>query len=261
MINPHLDRSPFYFNRGQGPVGVLLIHGWTGSPPEMRPLGEYLAAQGLVVHGVRLPGHGTTPEDLLHTTWQDWTEQAHAALDALYAECSTVFVGGLSMGGSLTLHLGATYPRPIAGLIPMGAPIFVHDRRLALARVARYVLPWNTKSDERDFQDPEAHNLVADYRRFPTVSVIQLTALMRDTRRRLGQVRAPILIMQGLRDQTVVPRSAQYIFDHVASADKTLVYLAESGHCIPIDKERRAVGERTAAWIAAHAPVPVTSGQ
>src|SRR5947207_15572 len=107
MMNTDLDLNPFQFNRGQHPVGVLLIHGFTGSPPEVRPLGEYLAQQGLVVHGVRLPGHGTRPEDLLAVTWQDWAAHVREALDALHAECETVFVGGLSMGGLLTLYLGA----------------------------------------------------------------------------------------------------------------------------------------------------------
>ena len=255
MINPHLDRSAFYLNQGGGPVGVLLLHGWTGSPPEMRPMGEYLAAQWQLVHGPRLPGHGTAPEDLLSTTWQDWTGAARAALDALHAECETVFVGGLSMGGLLTLHLGATYPRPLAGLIPMSAAIFVYDWRRVLAPVAQRFQPWNAKREARDFQDPETYTLVADYRRFPTVSVVQLSRLMADTQRRLPQVRAPLLVMQGLRDRTVRPRSAQYVYDHVGSADKALVLFEESGHCLPIDKERRAVWEQAAAFITARSPV------
>ncbi len=249
MINPHLDRNAFYFNRGQGPTGVLLLHGWTGSPPEMRPMGEYLAAQGLVVHGPRLPGHGTQPEDLLPVTWTQWTAAAHAALDTLAAECDRVFVSGLSMGGLLTLHLGATATHPLAGLIPMAAAIFVYDRRRALAPLAQYLVRWNAKREQRDFQDPAAYNLVADYRRFPTASVVQLSRLMADTRRRLPAVRAPLLIMQGLRDATVRPHSAQYIHDHAGSSDKTLLFLPESGHCLPIDKERGTVWARAAAWI------------
>src|SRR5689334_9920176 len=157
MINPHLDRNAFYLNRGGGPTGVLLLHGWTGSPPEMRPMGEYLAAQGFVVHGPCLPGHGTQPEDLLPIRWSDWTAAAHAALDALAAECETVFVGGLSMGGLLTLHLGATAARPLAGLIPMSAPVFVYDWRRVLAPLVQRVVPWNTKAEARDFQDSAAY--------------------------------------------------------------------------------------------------------
>src|SRR5437762_1904854 len=103
------------------------MHGWTGSPPEMRPLGEHLAAQGLVVHGVRLPGHGTRPEDLLTVTWRDWIAAAEAALAELAAEADPVFVGGLSMGALLTLYLGATTDRPLAGLIAMSAPVFLSE--------------------------------------------------------------------------------------------------------------------------------------
>ena len=247
--------TPFTYNRGASPVGVLLLHGWTGSPPEMQPLGEYLAAQGWTVHGPLLPGHGTQPEALLRVTERDWIATAHRAYAALAAECDTVFVGGLSMGGLLALHLGATLPHPPAGIIAMSAPIFITDWRRYLAPAAPLhtrFQPWSHKRATRDDVDPTTPTRLWDYRRYPTISGHHIVRLMNQVRSRLPHVRAPLLVMQGRQDRTVLPASAQYIYDHVASPDKTLVWWDHSAHCITVDQEREAVWSRTASWIAAH---------
>ena len=217
--NPDLDRSPFYFNRGQGRVGVLLIHGWTGSPPEMRPLGEYLAARGLVVYGPLLPGHGTRPEDMLTVDGADWTRAVRAALDEIHAECDTVFIGGLSMGGLLTLYLGATDPRPIAGLISYSTPIHLTDWRRPLLPVLVHLVHGGDKGNDYDCVDPTTPTRLADYRVYPSIAALNLSRLIDQTRVLLPRIQAPILVMQGLHDGQVQPRSAQYIYDHVRSVD------------------------------------------
>lgn len=102
------DLEPFRL--GSGDQGVLLIHGFCGTPPEMRGLGEHLAASGFRVHGVLLKGHGTTPEDLATTTRRDWVASADAQLAELRRECSEVFVSGQSMGGAISLVLAARHP-------------------------------------------------------------------------------------------------------------------------------------------------------
>ncbi len=104
----HLDPSPFFLEGGS--IGVLLIHGFTGSPPEMRLVGDYLHQRGFTVSGPLLPGHGTTVEDMNRCQWTDWTNHVEKALADLQARCETVFVGGLSMGSLLTLYLAAHHP-------------------------------------------------------------------------------------------------------------------------------------------------------
>jgi carboxylesterase len=121
VANGQGDPAPFFLPGG--PTGVLLIHGWSGSPAEMRGLGGYLAAQGLTVMAVRLPGHGTEPRELFATRWQDWVAACGQSLVALRRRCDTVFVGGLSMGALLSIYLGATARPPGAGHIPKGAAI------------------------------------------------------------------------------------------------------------------------------------------
>ena len=120
-----LNLDPFFFEGGA--TGCLLIHGFSGSPPEMRPMGEYLAEKGLTVLGVRLAGHGVTPEDMASTRWRDWVGSAKEGLQELQVRCELVFVAGLSMGGLITLHLSAHHP--LAGIIVMSAPAYVADWR------------------------------------------------------------------------------------------------------------------------------------
>src|ERR1700737_1202492 len=106
------DLEPFRL--GSGERGVLLIHGFCGTPPEVRGLGEHLSAGGFRVHGILLAGHGTTPEDLATTHWTDWIDSAQSPLEGLRAECRQVFVAGQSMGGSLSLVLAARNPDVVA---------------------------------------------------------------------------------------------------------------------------------------------------
>src|SRR5574341_761312 len=95
--------EPFFY-RG-GPIGALLIHGFTGSPKEMSLLGEALAAEGHTVLGVRLPQHGTTVTDMFHASWRDWYNGAADGYHILRAQCESVFAMGLSMGGAIALKL------------------------------------------------------------------------------------------------------------------------------------------------------------
>ena len=108
-------------------TGVLLIHGYTGSPTEMRWIGDYLHARGLTVSGPLLPGHGTTPEAMNRCRWTDWTGHVEAALADLRTRCARVFVGGLSMGSLLTLYLAAHHPDlpgcPLSIPPPFGPPL------------------------------------------------------------------------------------------------------------------------------------------
>ena len=111
--------SPFFYK--QGNVGCLLIHGFTGYPEEMRGLGQYLAQKGITALGVKLPGHGTKPEDLAGVTWLDWINEVHQTYTQLTQICDKVFVAGFSMGGTLALHLASH--APVAGVISMSAPV------------------------------------------------------------------------------------------------------------------------------------------
>ena len=243
-----LDLNPFFFEGG--PVGCLLVHGFSGSPPEMRPMGEFLAGKGLTVLGVRLAGHGTTPEDMATTGWRDWVGSAEAGFRELESLCEQVFVAGLSMGGLITLHLAAHHS--VAGIVVMAAPAYIADWRFRLLPLARHFIRWFTPDIESDLTDPEAEKRLSAYQVLPIPCLVNLGQLVRLVRQELPQVKAPALIMQGEKDHHVPADSAQVVFDELSAADKELVWWPNSGHCITVDSEREAVWARAYEFIAKH---------
>ncbi len=243
-----LDLNPFFFEGG--PTGCLLIHGFSGSPPEMRLMGEFLAGKGLTVLGVRLAGHGTSPEDMATTTWRDWVASAEEGLRELQRRCEQVFVAGLSMGGLITLHLAARHPLP--GIIVMAAPAYIADWRFRFLPLAQYFIRWVTPDIESDLTDPEAEERVFSYKRLPIRCVVSLRELLRLVRQDLPQVKAPALIMQGEEDHHVPADSAPIIFEELGTAEKEIVWWPNSGHCITVDSEREAVWARAFEFIAKH---------
>jgi len=245
-MNPHLDPRPFHFPGG--PVGCLLIHGFTGAPPEMRPMGEYLAACGLTVRGVRLAGHGTTVEDMARTGWRDWVASAEEGLEALQTECRQIFVAGLSLGGLLTLHLGAHHP--VDGLIVMAPALYVPDWRIHLTPILKHFIKFMPKPEgEVDLADPAALDLLWFYDQVPLACAAELRAFMALVRRELPRITAPTLIMQGKLDRSVSLKGAQVAYERIASRVKRLVWLEGSGHAVTVDAEKERVWEEAYRFI------------
>lgn len=243
-----LNLEPFFFEGNE--TGCLLVHGFTGSPPEMRGMGTYLADRGLTVLGVCLAGHGTTPETMDRTGWRDWAASAEAGLRQLRQQCQRVFLVGFSMGGLLGLHLAVRHH--MAGLVVIASPTYLRgDWRLPLLPVAKYFVRWYAPSSEVDLSDPSALERMWSYERIPTRCIHELVRLIRRVRRELPRVTTPILVMQGGRDQVVPLDSAQEIFDRVASADKELIWFERSGHGIVEDAEREEVWRQVYEFIAA----------
>ena len=246
-----LNPSPFFFEGG--PIGCLLIHGFTGAPAEMRPMGEFLDGKGLTVLGIRLPGHGTTLDDLIRTRWTDWAGEAEHGLQQLKERCPMVFVGGLSLGGLLTLYLGERHK--VAGLIPMAAALKVSNRLLSLVPLAKYIIRTFPKgSPESDFVDAETYNRLWCYDAWPLAPAHELIKLMKQVRPYLERIVAPILIMHGAHDVQVPLSAAQEIYERVSSAEKELVILQNSGHCVTVDGERETVWRLAYEFIMKHAP-------
>jgi carboxylesterase len=244
--------QPFRF-RG-GTRGCLLIHGFAGTPPEMRGLGQFLAAGGYDVMGPLLAGHGLTPEAMALTRWPDWVRSAEAALTELRRNCQEVFVGGQSLGATLALHLAATHPdvRGVITMAAMGSPAFFRDWRIKMIRGLKYVVRWHVPSGDPDLGDPSALRLLHSYARRPTVCIESLMQLLRLVERELPRVTAPALIMHGRRDRTVDVANAPLILERLGSTDKRLVWFERSGHAITIDLEHDLLQATVLEWLNAH---------
>jgi carboxylesterase len=245
--------DPFDY-RGNS-VGVLLIHGFTGSPSEMRPMGQYLAAQGYTVVGPLLPGHGTNWQDMARRRWQEWANAVEQTYQNLKSRCRTVFVGGGSMGGLLTLHLAERHPE-IAGIIPMAPALFTIDWRAALAWAIKYFIPfkpYDPARDGDDLTDPEARErYLWSYRGTPVAALEQLNLLENAVRRDLHKIAMPTLILMSTRDLSVKPKSGGYALERIASKDKELIWLNNSGHCLWVDSEKEQVWQKALGFIVAH---------
>jgi carboxylesterase len=249
-MHAHLDPSAFQLEGGA--IGILLIHGFTGSPPKMRRIGDYLRERGLSVSAPLLPGHGTSVEQMNRCRWSDWTEHVDQALADLRSHCETVFVGGFSMGSVLTLYRAAHHDLP--GAILYSPAIKVTNPLVHLAPLLKYVIPRVAKSGESNYTDPEAERYGWSYEEYPTYAAHELLKLTRRVRRLLPQVSCPLLIVHSVGDRTIAPDSAQYTYARVGSPDKELVTLHNSGHNITVDSEWETVAEKTYAFIQAHLP-------
>jgi len=245
----HLDPSAFFLEGG--PVGVLLIHGFTGSPPEMRIVGDYLNTRGFTISAPLLPGHGTDVDDMNRRRWPEWTARVEQALSDLQLRCSTVFVGGLSMGSLLTLYLGAHHSE-IAGLVTYSPAILLANKLIYLTPVLKYFIGKRSPAGESDLADPEADSRIWCYEEQPLHAAHELLKLQRVVRRLLPAVKQPLLIVQSTGDTSIDPRCGQIVYDEAGSTDKELVWLHNSGHNIMVDAERKAVAEKTCEFIQAH---------
>jgi carboxylesterase len=247
----HLDPSAFFLEGG--PVGILLIHGFTGSPPEMRRIGGYLHQRGLTVSAPLLPGHGTNVDDMNRSKWTEWVDCVEGVLAELRARCHTAFVGGLSMGSVLTLYLAARHA-DLPGVILYSPATWIADRRLYLTPVVKYLMPKTAKLPDTDLTDPEADRWFWCYEETPTVAAHEFLKLMRRVRRALPQVTCPILLIHSTLDRSIDANSARLTYERVGSQDKELVTLHNSGHCITVDSEWESVAAKTHEFIQAHLP-------
>jgi carboxylesterase len=249
-----------------GPVGALLIHGFMGLPGELRPLGESLAAHGLTVGSVLLARHGQNPETMAGVRWREWYLSARESLAELQRHCERVVVIGYSMGGLLALRLAAH--ESIDGVITLaGALQLAGGWQLRVLPVARYAMPWFYPLQNADFRDSRLRADLAEKMgavdfddpavvaglkrsiRIPTAAIHELVKLGASVRRDLPRVHVPALVLQGRRDETVLPQSAPAIYDRLGSDDKELAWFERSGHLLPNDVERAAVERKISDWI------------
>lgn len=219
-----------------GSNGVLLIHGFTGLPAELFLLAQALNHQNFTVLCPRLAGHATDEQDLMRTNKNDWFNSVLDGFFILRGLCNTIFVVGHSMGGLLTLKLAAQYE--ISKIITLAAPIFV-DEGLGLRNLPPKEFCGNAciVQPRRKLLDvpPAANNV---YKKTPLISVHELVELINDVKILLPTVKIPILIMHGEEDHTAQPRSARFIIDNVASKEKFLITVPNSGHLLPLDENR-----------------------
>lgn len=257
-----LTNAQPYFYPGND-IGCLLIHGFTGTPFELRWLGQHLNRQGYTVYGPRLAGHGSTPADMARATWREWYYDVLAAYEMLRAQCRKVFVMGLSMGGALTLLIAER--EPVDGIVVMSAPVEIRDPRRPLLPLLSLFI--KTIPKERPTLEEEAFQqyVMAEQRRrgeeptgHPSYDcwVVpaggQLFKLLDEVRANLSRVTAPALLIHSRVDPVVPFENLQRIYEGISSQDKQMLPLEQSDHCVAEHLEHEIVFEAVAKFVAAH---------
>lgn len=244
--------EPFLFPGG--PVGVLLVHGFTSTPQSLRPWGEHLAAAGLSVAGPLLPGHGTSWPELNLTRWTDWYGEAEHALEGLHEHCSTVFVMGLSMGACLALRLAEQLPDRVAGLVLVNPSVLTLNKARYALPVLQRVLP-SAAGLANDIKRPGGHEL--SYDRTPLRALASLAKLWALTRTDLDRVVAPLLVYRSAEDHVVEARSTEVVLQGVSSAERTERVLTDSYHVAPLDNDAPVVFAGSLEFVRRHCPAAV----
>jgi carboxylesterase len=275
-----IQLTDFFFEGGRS--GVLLIHGLTGTPMEMRLLGKGLNNAGFTVHGMQLAGHCGNVEDLLATGWHDWYASVEKAAEELRGKVDQLFVGGLSMGALLALKLAAERPQLVSGVGVYGATFRYDGWTIPWSARLSFLLPWLKRfglglGRNRSFMEQPPYGIRDERLRAqisaamlggdsaaaglpgnPWYSLADLHELAANVRRLLPKVTSPCLVAHASEDDVASVKNAELVIRSV-SAPTELLLLKDSYHMITIDKERRTLIERSANFferIAAADHVP-----
>ena len=227
-----------FFLKGNN-QGVLLIHGFTGSPAELLLLGQFLNSAGFTVLGVRIAGHATNENDLIRTTQENWFNTVLDGWEILNGACEKIFVVGHSMGGLLALKLSTV--KKVEKVVTIAAPIFVDESLGAENLPPREFCGVQTvlRPRRRLKNVPPAANQV--YRKMPLISVHELFDLMEDAKKNLSKIETPLLILHAKDDHTAKPSSMEFSFSNVSSKTVRKKFFEVGGHLLPLTESREEV--------------------
>jgi carboxylesterase len=228
-----------------GAHGVLVLHGFTGCPQSVRPLAEAFAAAGYTVELPLLPGHGTSVEDMLATTWADWSGAAEAAYEELAARCDKVAIAGLSMGGSLTAWLASRHPT-VAGIVCVNPAVRIGDEMIAaieqMADAGEETIP----AIGNDIARPGVREVAYDAT--PLRPLLSLAEAAAELRPALGRITCPVLIMTSPEDH-IVPAADSDELAGAVGGPVERVTLQRSYHVATLDHDRDLICAEAVAFV------------
>jgi carboxylesterase len=230
-------------------VGIIFVHGFTGSPISMRPWAEFFLQKGYSISVPLLPGHGTKPEDLNRVKWQEWPAKVEAELDWMHSLGMTVFIFGLSMGGGTTLNVCLKHSSSVAGIVlvnPMAHVKFIPPQ-LAWA-ISRFQKMRDSVGDDIKKPGVTEHG----YDSLPAVGVYQLLKMLSYNRKRLHDVTTPLLLFHSKEDHTLPVSNTEIIMKGVGSIDKQRIELVNSFHVATLDYDQEIIFENSLIFVENH---------
>lgn len=241
------DNAPVY-TRGNSD-GVLLLHGFTGGPHEMKLFGQKFAEEGYSISIPLLPGHGTSVEDLITCRWYEWFQKAKEALFDLRKHCERIIVIGQSMGGTLGLHLAAHYQ--LEGVSAIAPGMFFKEKKTRLLRLVAPFRKYRKKKNGPDIRDDAVRERVryCSYEKTPIKAALQLKYLFEHVKMDLPEIHCPVLIIHSTQDHVIDYKSSEYIYDKISSEHKQILTLNDSYHVLTLDLENKIVYRETNKFV------------
>jgi len=244
QVAPHAEP----FHAGNGRIAVLFCHGFTGSPWSLLEWARFTADAGYRVSLPRLPGHGTSWQELDRTEWRDWYLSVEREFRQLRDECDQVFVAGLSMGGALALRLAERHPDEVAGLLLVN-PAVLGAPKLRLVPALSLVTR-SAKAIGSDIAQPDVVEL--SYDRTPLRATRSMMRMWVDVRACLDLVVCPVLVFRSAADHVVPAASTAFIRSHVSSSEVTERVLERSYHVATMDHDREQIFTESLDFLARH---------
>jgi carboxylesterase len=239
---PVIQGAEAFFKKGNH-IGVLISHGFIGTPQSVRFLGEKIASQGYTVLAPRLKGHGTHYKDMEQSTFKEWIQNLEEGYWFLKQNCSEIFIIGQSMGGTLALNLSSQYS-DIKGLVLINAAL------TSIPSMEEYKYqsePSYIPEGEPDIKAEDVYEITYD--KAPVRSIQELLFLMDETREKLDLVTAPALAFISPEDHVVPIENTEYILSHIQSKDKEIITLHNSYHVASMDNDKELIAEHCCLFI------------
>jgi len=237
------------FRHEGGRTGVLLCHGFTGSPQSLRPWAHCLAEAGLSVSLPRLPGHGTTWREMARTRWEDWFAEVNRAFEELRSWSDEIFIMGLSMGACLALRLAELHGPAVSGLVLVNPSVAADSRLFMLAPLLKLVVP-SLPGIASDIKKDGASE--GGYDRVPVKAAATLPGLWRVTREHLGDLTQPVLVYRSTVDHVVGPASLKLLRRALSDGQLEVRDLADSYHVATLDNDAGVIFTGSLDFVRAH---------
>lgn len=260
--------GPNGFIERKGEAAVLLVHGLTGTPAEMKHFGRVLSRKGLTVACPELAGHCASIQALQATNWQDWYKSVEDAFDAMRLDYDQVFIAGLSMGALLALLVAARRKSDVAGVILLSTTFFYDGWNvpkfkqyfllpIVLYTPLKYFMEWEETSPygikcERtralvaailDNKDSKAADKIG-YFKTPATVILESVRLIKAARKCLSHVISPTLIVHSTEDDMASLKNAYYVEKHIASEHVETMYIDDTYHVLTLDKRKDDIAMR-----------------